>query len=71
MASALGFLNEMIDNPAYGARKGNTPKVVVILTDGQDKNPDVCILHSKRSYTLKFWQSLKLNIGTTSIKIKK
>ena len=39
---ALGFLNEVVFTEKYGAR-ASAPKVLVILTDGQDAAPQLVI----------------------------
>ena len=44
---ALGFLNEVVFTEKYGAR-ASAPKVLVILTDGQDATPQLVIEEAKK-----------------------
>lgn len=44
---ALGFLNEVVFTEKYGAR-ASAPKVLVILTDGQDATPQLVIEEARK-----------------------
>ena len=44
---ALGFLNDVVFTEKYGAR-ASAPKVLVILTDGQDATPQLVIEEARK-----------------------